>query len=68
LSDEGKTVFTSSDERGSDELSGSGGGYGHVSKVPLTTLAPGRYVLRLQARPTVGNSAPILREVEFRVL
>jgi VWFA-related protein len=67
LTDEGKAVFTSSDERASDELSGTGGGYGHVSKVPLSTLAPGRYVLRLEARPTLGNSAPILREVEFSV-
>jgi hypothetical protein len=67
LSDDGKSVFTASDERKSDELTGAGGGYGHVSKVPLSTLAPGRYVLRLEARPTLGNSAPILRETEFSV-
>ena len=67
LTDEGKAVFTSSDERGSDELSGTGRRYGHVSKVPLSALAPGRYVLRLEARPTIGNTAPILREVEFSV-
>ena len=67
LSDEGKSVFTTSDERGSDELTGTGGGFGHISKVPLSSFAPGRYVLRLEARPTLGNSAPILREVEFSV-
>jgi hypothetical protein len=67
LSDEGKSVFTTSDERGSDELTGTGGGYGHISKVPLSSFAPGRYVLRVEARPTLGNSAPILREVEFSV-
>jgi VWFA-related protein len=69
LSDEGKTVFSTSDERRSDELKGSagGGGFGHVSKVPLSGFAPGRYVLHLDARPTLGNSAPIQRELEFVV-
>jgi hypothetical protein len=69
LSDEGKTVFTASDERRSDELSGSkgAGGYGHQSKIPLANLAPGRYVLRLEARPTLGKSEPVAREVEFTV-
>jgi VWFA-related protein len=69
LSDEGKTVFTTSDERRSDELSGSAGpgGYGHVSKIPLSGLTPGRYVLRLEARPTLGKSEPVAREVEFTV-
>jgi VWFA-related protein len=69
LSDEGKTVFSTSDERRSDELKDStkGGGYGHTAKIPLSGLAPGRYVLHLDARPTLGNSAPIARDVEFTV-
>jgi VWFA-related protein len=70
LSDAGKTVFSTSDERRSDELGGSSagaGGYGHLTKIPLATLAPGRYVLHVEARPTLGNSAPVFREVEFTV-
>jgi VWFA-related protein len=69
LSDEGKTVFSTSDERRSDELKDSkaGGGYGHTAKVPLQSLAPGRYVLHLEARPTLGKSDPISRDVEFTV-
>ena len=69
LSDEGKTVFTTSDERRSDELKNSvaGGGFGHTAKIPLAQLAPGRYVLRLEARPTLGNANPIARDVEFTV-
>lgn len=68
-SDEGRTVFSTSDERRSDELAGSakGGGFGHLSKVPLSGLAPGRYVLRIDAKPTLGNSQPVTREVEFTV-
>jgi hypothetical protein len=67
LSDEGKSVFSASDERRSDELTVHGGGYGQTSKIPLSTFAPGRYVLRVEAKPTLGNSAPILRELEFTV-
>src|SRR5262249_2257892 len=69
LSDEGKTVFSTSDERRSDELKGStaGGGYGHTAKIPLTSFAPGRSVLKLEARPTLGKSDPISRQVEFSV-
>ncbi len=69
LSDEGKAVFSTSDERRSEELNGSAGagGYGHLTKVPLEGLAPGRYVLHLEARPTLGKSEPVSREVEFRV-
>ena len=69
LSDDGKTMFSTSDERRSEELTGSvgPGGYGHVTKIPLSGLAPGRYVLHVDARPTLGNSAPVVREVEFTV-
>jgi VWFA-related protein len=69
LSDEGKTVFTTTDERRSDELKDTvaGGGFGHNAKIPLTQLAPGRYVLHLEAQPTLGNAKPIARDVEFTV-
>jgi hypothetical protein len=67
LSDEGKTVFTTSDERRSEELQGASGGYGYTTKIPLTGLAPGRYVLRVEAKSMLGNAEPVKREVEFRV-
>ena len=69
ISDDGKTVFTNADERRSEELSGSAGagGYGHLTKVPLENLAPGRYVLHVEARPTLGKAEPVTREVEFTV-
>ena len=69
LSDDGKTVFSTSDERRSDELTGSakGGGFGHSSKVPLSALAPGRYVLRVDAKATLGNAQPVQRQIEFTV-
>jgi hypothetical protein len=68
LFDEGKTVFTTSDERRSEELQGASGGYGYTTKIPLNGFAPGRYVLRIEAKSTTGNNAPaVKREVEFRV-
>ena len=67
LADDGKVVLTKSDERKSEELQGASGGYGHTTQIPLTALAPGRYVLRITARSFLANTAPVSREVEFRV-
>jgi VWFA-related protein len=67
LADDGKVVLTKSDERKSEELQGASGGYGHSTQVPLSQLAPGRYVLRITARSFLANTAPVSRDVEFRV-
>ena len=56
LADDGKTVFTTSDERNSEELQGASGGYGYTTKIPLPGFAPGRYVLRLEAKSLLGNA------------
>ena len=67
LSDEGKVVLTQSDQRKSEELQGVSGGYGYTTKLSLSPLAPGRYVLRITAKSFLGNTPPVSREVEFRV-
>jgi VWFA-related protein len=67
LADDGKVMMTTSDERKSEELQGASGGYGYTTKIPLSTLAPGRYVLRISAKSLLGNSETVTREVEFRV-
>lgn len=67
LADDGKVVFNKSDERNSDELKGSVGGYGYTGTIPLTGFAPGRYVLRLEAKSLMGKGESVTREVEFRV-
>ena len=67
LADDGKVVHTTSDIRKSEELQGATGGYGYTTRIPLAGMAPGRYVLRLTATSTLGNSQPVMREVEFRV-
>lgn len=65
--DSGSIVFQASDERSSDELKGRTGGYGHTTKIPLTGLAPGRYVLRVEARVLAADGPSTSRELEFRI-
>ena len=67
LADDGKVVLTQADQRKSEELQGASGGYGYTTKLPLSPLAPGRYVLRITAKSFLGNTPPVSREVEFRV-
>jgi VWFA-related protein len=67
LADDGRVMFTASDERASADLQGKKGGYGYQQKIPLTQFAPGRYVLRIEARNLSSRNVVAAREVEFRV-
>ena len=67
LTDEGKTVFTVEDQRDSSELAGAKGGYGYTTRVPLSDIPPGLYVLKVEARSRLGNDNVATRQVQFRV-
>jgi VWFA-related protein len=67
LSDTGTVVFTTTEERRSEEIGPAGGGYGHTAKIPLSTFAPGRYVLRVEAQSLLSNGGSASRELEFSV-
>ena len=69
LADDGKAVFQSSEERRSEEIGPAGGGYGHAARIPLKDMPAGRYVLRIQARSSLGGDkgGTAMRELEFRV-
>lgn len=67
LSTEGTVVFQSEEERDSAELGGRRGGYGHSATVPLQSMAPGLYVLRVEARSRLKSDERVVREVPFRV-
>jgi hypothetical protein len=67
LADDGKVVHTTSDVRKSEELQGATGGYGYTTKIPLSNLPLGRYVLRLTATSMLGKPEPVTREIEFRI-
>ena len=67
VGDDGRVLFTTDDERSSKELEGKKGGYGYTAKIPLEQLAPGRYVLRVDAQTLLTNGGTATRELEFRV-
>jgi VWFA-related protein len=63
----GQTVFETREEHDSSELAGSAGGYGFQTRVPLSTLAAGLYVLRVEATARVGDRNTVAKETVFRV-
>jgi VWFA-related protein len=67
LAGDGQVVFTAGDSRSTDDLQGKTGGFGYTANVPLAGLAPGRYVLKVEAQAQVSNGASVARELEFRV-
>jgi VWFA-related protein len=67
LSDEGRTVFTTKEERSSSELQGKKGGYGHSTQIPLKDLAPGLYVVKVEAKSRLGSQPGVARQVPFRI-
>jgi hypothetical protein len=68
LTDDGKVVFKTNDERDSSDLGGSKGGYGYATRIPMTDIPPGSYVLNLQARSRLGNDIAATRDVRIRVV
>ncbi len=67
VSTEGTVLFQSREERDSSELGGRRGGYGHSATVPLKSLAPGLYVIRIEAQSRLESDERVVREVPFRV-
>ena len=66
--DDGRVVFTHSDERNSDELHGTPGAYGYSARVPMVGWSPGLYVLSIDAKSRVGNAQPVSRVIQFKVV
>jgi VWFA-related protein len=67
LTDDGRTVFNTAEERNSAELQGKSGGYGVTAKIPLAGFTPGLYVLKVDATSRAGKPTTITREVPFRI-
>lgn len=64
--DDGRIMLSDTEQRSSTELQGGRGGYGFAATVPLKDLAPGVYVLHVEARSRAAD-AGIGRDVQFRV-
>jgi VWFA-related protein len=67
LTDEGRVVFNTAEERNSTELQGKSGGYGVTTQIPLTAFAPGLYVLKVEAQSRAGKPVTVTRQIPFRV-
>lgn len=64
----GTSVYQTREERDSADLKGSAGGYGFETRIPLKGLAPGLYVLRVDAIMRLGDRPTTSREIIFRVV
>ena len=65
--DTGTELFSAGEERDSSELGGSAGGYGHQATIPLESLSPGLYVLRVEARSRLKSDEIVRRDIPFRL-
>jgi VWFA-related protein len=67
-SDEGTVVYKAEEQRSSTELQGRSGGYGYTARIPLTDLAPGPYVLTVEARSRLSGNPTTTRHIRFDVV
>ncbi len=65
--DDGRVVFSTEETRSSADLGGKPGGYGFTATVPLKDLAPGLYVLKVEAVSTLAGGRAS-REVQIRIV
>jgi VWFA-related protein len=64
----GRIVSQNTDERSSTELQGKQGGYGYTARMPLKTLEPGLYVIRVEGKSRIGDRENAVgRDVQIRI-
>lgn len=66
-SDEGKVLYKNDETRDSTDIQGKHGGYGYTTRIPLSDLPPGLYVLTVSAQSRLGNRPAVERQVQFSV-
>ena len=65
--EDGRVVFEDREERSSSDLQGRSGGHGYRVNIPLTGLAPGAYVIRVEGKSRVKTDAAAGKDVLIRV-
>jgi VWFA-related protein len=63
----GTAVRKISEDRSSTELQGKRGGYGFNAQLRLDDVAPGLYVIHVEARANVGDRRTVSRDIQIRV-
>ena len=65
---DGRIVFEQREERSSADLQGAGGGYGYGPQIPLSDMAPGTYVIRVEGRSRADDADAIIsRDLLIRI-
>jgi hypothetical protein len=64
--EDGRVVNRVNEQRSSAELKGSSGGYGFTPSLPLT-VAPGRYLIHVEARSSLGERLIVSRDIVIRI-
>jgi VWFA-related protein len=65
--DDGRNVFTNTEERSSEELHGTPGGFGYAVRIPIKGWTPGLYVLMVEAKSRLNDVEPVSRVIQFEV-
>lgn len=65
--DEGKVITQTDEVRDSTDIQGPRGGYGYATRIPLTDLPSGLYVLTVSARSRLGDTPPAERHIQFTI-
>jgi len=65
--DDGRVVFTHSEERSTEELHGTPGGFGYPVRIPIKGWTPGLYVLTIEAASRLSGIEPASRVIQFEV-
>jgi VWFA-related protein len=66
--DVGQVVAQTSERRSSGELQGRSGGYGFTSDLSLNGIAPGLYVIHVDAQSQVAGTTGVSRDLQIRVI
>jgi VWFA-related protein len=65
--DDGRVVYTHSQEFSSEDLQGKPGGFGFSARIQMNGWAPGLYVLTIDAKSRLGNPDPVTKVIQFQV-
>ena len=65
---DGRMVYEHREERSSTDLQGGSGGYGYGLQIPLSDIAPGTYVIRVEGRSRADKASdPVGRDLLIRI-
>ena len=60
-------VFSRTDLRRADEFKGTPGAFGLSARIGLADVPPGAYTLKVEARSTLAEVTPAVREVALQI-